>query len=1022
MCGIIGVVEEGVRLNRERLVAARDLMTHRGPDDAGEWCDDYACLAARRLAIIDLSTAGHQPMLSADGRRALVFNGEIYNHHELAAELTPDFTFRSRTDAEVLLHGYRKWGLDGLLRRVDGMFAFALWDAEQRTLVAARDRVGKKPFFFRQDGRTLQFASTLNAVLALLPRTPEVDPRAIDAYLVYQALPAPLSVFRGVRQLPPAHLLEFRADTGALRVERYWSVSYARKTAESEQEIVERVDGLVRQAVRRRLEADVPLGIFLSGGVDSSLVAAIAAQESSRPLDAVTLGFEEPEFDERRHARAVTSALGIPLHEETLRPALVADLPSIVWHYGQPHADVSVVPNHYLAEAARHWMTVALNGDGGDELFGGYARPVLARATAPYRRIVPGVLRRGAAALLPPTSTAAIRRMRMFVEVGGRPAADAFVYDRAFRSWRGALYPESFRHSLEGTNPDALYRAVWDSAQGLDDVDRALEGDFRTYLPDLLLAKVDRATMAHGLEARSPLLDRELIEYAATIPTHIRLRGLQTKHVLKRVAARYVPPQVLYRRKRGFVMPAARWLRGELAPYARAALDNPVFFDRGWTRPEFVRQMLGEHFAGQQDWGEQIWTLLVLEVWARLVLDRTLDRDARMDQFLQRPERAPRTTIRTLQIGMEWFAEKPGGLNRVYYELARNLPEVGVEVRGLVAGSARVEAETGGRVRGFAPHNGQLVSRFLGVRRLAAPMLRADPRLLVVSHFALYTAPLLDLIGDRPMVVHFQGPWGLEGAAERQSAALVRAKTATERLVYARASGFIVLSPPFADVLVERFGIPRERIHVIPGGVDVPRFDIRATRGECRARLGWPADRPIVLSVRRLMRRMGLDHLIAAVTRIRAEVPDVLVLIAGRGPLADELQAQIDAAGLRDHVRLLGFLPDDDLPAAYRAATISVVPTQTLEGFGLIVAESLAAGTPCLVTPVGGLTAAVEGLSRDLILGGADADAIADGITRALRGTLPLPDAATCVDFARWEYDWPRIAARVRRVYERYAR
>lgn len=1019
MCGIIGVVREGAAGSRDRLVAARGLMRHRGPDDAGEWVGEHACLGAQRLSILDVSSAGHQPFVSDDGRRVLVFNGEIYNYRALRAELERDFAFHSGTDTEVVLHGYRRWGAGGLLSRLDGMFAFALWDGERRQLFAARDRVGKKPFFYAHEGRQFHFASTLNALLALLPSMPPLDPHAVDAYLVYQAVPSPMSIFRGVRQLRPAHALVFDAGSGACREERYWRVSYATKTGEPEPEVLAHVERLARDAVRKRLESDVSVGVFLSGGVDSSLVAALASEESAKPIEAVTIGFDDPAFDERPHARTVANHLGIPLHEETLRPSLVADLPSIVWHYGQPVADVSIVPNFYLARMARRWMTVALNGDGGDELFGGYTRPMVAKVAAPYRQLVPGALRRGLGHAFADATAGPLRRMALLARAGAVSAAEAFTYDRAFRSFRSEAYALQLQEQTGDRNPDALYRAVWDEADGVDDVDRALYGDFMTYLPDQLLARADRASMAHGLEARSPLLDRALIEYVATIPTAIRLPGFETKHLLKRLAQRFVPREVLYRRKRGFVMPAARWLRGDLAPFVRAALDSHTFFDRGWIRPEFVRRMLAEHFNGVADWGEQIWTLLVLEVWARITLDRTLDRDARMDDFLHTPERARwRTTVRTLQLGMEWFPEKPGGLNRVYFEMMRHLPGADVEVHGLVAGSAHVATDSGGMVEGFAPHSTRLAPRLVGVRRLAAPLLSSDPSVLVVSHFALYTLPILDLIGDHPLVVHFQGPWGLEGKAEGQFGLTVFAKTAVERMVYRRATAIIVLSAPFGRILETRFGIPAGRIHVIPGGVDVPRFAIGESRVECRRLLGWPADRPIVLTVRRLMRRMGLDDLITATTVLRATVPDVLVLIAGRGPMAGVLQRQIDAMGLSDHVRLLGFVSDDDLPRAYRAATISVVPTIQLEGFGLVVAESFAAGTPCLVTPVGGLPEAVSGLSPHLILKDRGPIAIAAGVAAALMGKLPLPDARACLAFARKNYDWPVIAERTRLVYE----
>jgi asparagine synthase (glutamine-hydrolysing) len=1018
MCGIIGVVREGAGQARERLVAARELMWQRGPNDAGVWAGEHACLGARRLSIIDLSSAGHQPMISDDRKRVLVFNGEIYNFRALRRELEGEFEFRSHTDGEAILHGYRRWGLSGLLSRLDGMFAFALWDEERRVLLAARDRTGKKPFFFRHEGRSLHFASTLNALLDLLPGLPPLDQHAVDAFLVYQAVPAPMSIFRGVRELLPAHSLVFSSDTGECVLERYWDVSYAKKTHESESEVIEHVEALARDAVRKRLESDVPVGVFLSGGVDSSLIAALATRESSKPIEAMTLGFDETEFDERAYARSVTERLGMRLHEETLRPALVADLPAIVWHYGQPVADVSIVPSHYLSQAARRWMIVALNGDGGDELFGGYARPMLARVAAPYRRAVPQALRSGVARMLRNQNEGPLRRLAMLARAGAVTAAESFTYDRAFRPFRTDAYPPTFLAELGREHPDALYRAVWDAADGVDDVDRALYGDFTTYLPDQLLVKADRASMAHSLEARSPLLDHALVEYAATIPTAMRLKGFQTKYVLKKVAERYMPRSVLYRRKRGFVMPASRWLRGELSPYVRAALDSRTFFDRGWIRPEFVRRILAEHFTGQHDWGEQLWTLLVLEVWARLTLDRTLERDEQMDALLRKPERPRRATLRTVQLGMEWFPEKPGGLNRVYFELVKHLPDANVEVHGLVAGTTQVTQTSGGMIEGFAPRSESLVPRLLAVRRLASPLLRSDPKLLVVSHFSLYTAPVLDSLAGHPLVVHFHGPWGLEGGAERQSGLSVRIKTAIERAVYRRASAFIVLSRPFGQILERRFGVAPDKIHVIPGGVDVARFAIRETRAECRSHLGWPQDRPIILAVRRLMRRMGLDDLVRATARLREREPDVLMMIAGDGPIAGELERQIEALGLSDHVRLLGFIPDADLPRAYRAADLTVVPTVALEGFGLIVAESLASGTPCMVTPVGGLPEAVSGLSRALVFRSTGADAIADGLGDALGGVIRLPSARECVDFARRHYDWPVIAERVRLVYE----
>ncbi|MEA3248021.1 MAG: asparagine synthase (glutamine-hydrolyzing), partial [Gemmatimonadota bacterium] len=955
MCGIIGIVGDGANSDRERLVLARDFMRSRGPDDEGLWEAPGVALGARRLAVVDLSEAGHQPMASPDGRHVIVYNGEVYNFPALRRDLAREFTFRSGTDTEVLLHGYRHWGLCGLVDRLDGMFAFAVWDADRRELAVARDRAGKKPFFYRHEGRHFAFASVASALVQLSERALEIDLHALDAYLVYQAVPAPLGIFKGVRQLPPAHCLTFAADTGACRVDRYWRRSFRDKTHESEAEVVEHVESLVRDGVRKRLIADVTVGVFLSGGVDSSIVTSLAAQESDKPIEAVTLGFAEPAFDERRYARTVAAHAGIRLHEEVLRPELVADLPAIVWHYGQPVADVSIVPNYYLAAAARRHMTVVLNGDGGDELFGGYRRPFVEFLIGPYRERVPESTRQAIGRWFERGGFDPSSRLAAVARAGAMPAADSYTYDRAFRRWRLEGYTPAFHQAVGDWHPDALYREAWNDVDAGNDIDRVLACDFSTYLPDQLLTKADRSTMAHGLEARSPLLDTALMEYAARIPPDLHFRGLETKHVLKRVAERFVPEGLVHRRKRGFVMPASAWLRGGLSEYVRAALESRTFFDRGWLEPSFVRRLLDEHFSGLRDWGEQIFTLLVLEVWARIMVDRTLDRDTHLDALLSRPQRGPRRPLRTLQVGMEWFAERPGGLNRVFGELAEHQPAAGVGVRGLVAGSEEVERESDGVVLGFAPHSRTLVARLAGLYRHGRMAMLSDPNRLLVTHFALYALPLLALMGKRPFVVHFQGPWGLEGDAEGQPRIVTAAKTLVERAVYRRARAFIVLSSPFGRILEERFGVPRDRIHVIPGGVDVDRFDIAMSREASRGLLGWPADRKIVLSVRRLARRMGLDDLVAASAELRERVPDVLVLIAGRGAIGAELAADIRRRGLEDHVRLLGFVPDAMLPYAYRAADLSVVPSVALEGFGLIVAESLAAGPPARVTPVGGL-------------------------------------------------------------------
>jgi asparagine synthase (glutamine-hydrolysing) len=628
MCGIVGFA--GTTVARERLLRACDLIQHRGPDSGGTFEDagKQIALGFRRLAILDLSPQGHQPMTSADGSTVIVFNGEIYGYQALRRQLEGRYPFRSGTDTEVLLNGYLAWGIEGLLRRVQGMFAFALWDSREGKLYLARDRAGKKPLFY-STGSGLKFASTLPALLALMDRTPELDPAALDLYLTYMCVPQPRTIFSGVSKLPPAHYAVY--DRSGLHLRRYWDLSFAGKEARSEAEWLEALDSELRRAVRDRLVSDVPVGALLSGGVDSGLVVSLMAQESSRRVTTVTCGFREQAFNELPYAAQVARRWETDHHEIVLEPGAWGILPELVWHFGEPFADPSMLPTYFVAKAARRYMTVVLNGDGGDESFGGYSRPVVARAAALYRSVVPGPLRTWVA---PPVvaglrhllgDARSMRKVAMLVEAGRQPAREAFTYGRGFGSLREELYAPGFRRQLAG-DPRQLYWNVWDRADGVDDVDRALYGDLVTYLPDQLLVKMDVTTMAHSLEARSPLLDTAVMELAARIPAGLKIRNFHTKYLLKRLAERYLPREVIYRRKQGFAMPIAQWLRGELGPRLKAVLLTPQAEGRGIFRTESVRRLIDEHLSGRADHAERLWTLLVLEVWFGLFVDGTLSR------------------------------------------------------------------------------------------------------------------------------------------------------------------------------------------------------------------------------------------------------------------------------------------------------------------------------------------------------------------------------------------------------------
>jgi len=627
MCGLAGIVTDRA-LDPQALERSASAMLHRGPDAGGSVRRGAAAFAFRRLRIIDLRPEGDQPMCNETGDVWIVFNGEIYNFQKLRRDLERRHQFRSRTDTETLIHGYEEWGFEGLLRRIDGMFAFAIWDERTQELLLARDRVGKKPLFYSQPSpRELAFGSTLNALLELLPARPEVDRVALDQYLVYQAVPAPQTIFAGVNALPPAHFLRFRQGQPPQAPQCYWRLSYQHKQRRSEADVLAEADSLLRDAVARRLIADVPLGAFLSGGVDSSLVVAIMSQLRSEPVETVTVGFDDPRFDERPFARQVAQRWRTNAHEYVLPPDEVQNLPLIIWHYGQPMADVSILPTFAVARRASEHVTVVLNGDGGDEAFCGYSRPMVARAAQVCRGWIPLGARDSAARLISLLG----RRGQLLAAALATDARTSFVYERGFRGCRARLYHPEALLGIAGLDPDEHYRQAWTRADGPTDADRVLSAELTTYLPDQLLSKMDVATMAHSLEARSPLLDTRLLEFAATIPIEQLTQRWQTKYLLKRLAARYVPRELLYRRKQGFVMPVSQWMRQELAPLTRALLESLTCPERGMFRRDWVMGMLDEHLGGRQDWGQQLWTLVVLEIWYRLFVNRTLDPHTRLE-------------------------------------------------------------------------------------------------------------------------------------------------------------------------------------------------------------------------------------------------------------------------------------------------------------------------------------------------------------------------------------------------------
>jgi asparagine synthase (glutamine-hydrolysing) len=625
MCGICGFYEYEThgRADRQVLGDMLGVIHHRGPDDFGVYLDKDLALGMRRLSIIDLS-GGKQPIFNEDGTILTVFNGEIYNYHELRKQLeSRGHTLATASDTEVIVHLYEDFG-EECVQHLRGMFGFAVWDRRRRRLFMARDRLGIKPLYYTHAGGRLIFASEIKAILQHPAVQAHLDIEALNSFLSLKYVPAPKTMFKRIYALPPGCSLT--CDANGATVRRYWDLSFANRHDDGlrEEAYAEQLQSLLQECVRLHLMSDVPFGAFLSGGLDSSTIVALMSQFLNEPVKTYSVGFEGDgeAFSELPYARLVAAKFKTDHHEVIIRPSHMTELAEkVVWHLDQPLADHATLANYLVAELASRQVKMVLTGEGGDELFAGYAR-YSGERLSPFFKCVPKTAR--SMALAASARLPGLRRQKLALYALCQPEeVTRFVnWFPLFNSeMKQAVLSEDLRAALNGNDAGQMFAEHLVRTDAIEPLNRMLYVDTKLWLPDLLLARGDKMSMAASLEARVPLLDHKLVEFAASLPRNLKLRGLVRKYLLKRVGRAWLPPEILHRKKQGFPMPSSMWLRREARPFLRDVLSSATLRSRGLFNPHFVEKLVCEHETGFADHGDLLWGLLSVELWHRVFID-----------------------------------------------------------------------------------------------------------------------------------------------------------------------------------------------------------------------------------------------------------------------------------------------------------------------------------------------------------------------------------------------------------------
>jgi len=627
MCGIAGIYNQDT-VDKDLLKRMCDVIRHRGPDDEGYYFGNNIGIGMRRLSIIDLNT-GRQPIHNEDKTVWIVFNGEIYNFMELREELEKkEHRFYTRTDTETIIHLYEELE-EGCVDRLNGMFCFAIWDENKRKLLIARDRIGEKQvYYYCREGGLLLFGSEIKSLLQYEEISKEIDVNALDAYFTYLYVPSPQTIFKHIRKLPPGHILTMHRNT--IKIKKYWDLEYNIKE-DRPHNFIEGFKERFKKAVRIRLISDVPLGAFLSGGIDSSAITAVMSEYMDRPVETFSIGYNDKGYyyDERKYAKIVAERFGTNHHEFVVQPDILKIIPEIVKHFDEPFADSSAIPNYYISQMTRKHVTVAMSGLGGDEIGAGYER-YIGILLWKYYKLIPRYVRESLIARLINTLPDSkkgkrfVDRAKRFVNTGTLSVDETYLsYISSLKyQQRQKLYSRDLLKQVDLRHAEEIFHGYFSRNAHLDLINKILFVDLKMYLPDDLLTLTDRMSMAHSLEVRAPFLDHTLVEYMASIPPELKLKGFTKKYILKKAFEGILPDEILYRKKKGFTLPLTLWLRGEARPLIRDILNEDNINKIGFFKWETVQQLMERHFSGRENYHGQLWALIIFLIWHDLYIGK----------------------------------------------------------------------------------------------------------------------------------------------------------------------------------------------------------------------------------------------------------------------------------------------------------------------------------------------------------------------------------------------------------------